>query len=110
MAPAPHKDLPDVPLISAFSDPATQARALTVLLSPTHVGRSFAAPPGVPADRLEALRKAFMESMTDRDFLNLTEKSRLEVDAMPGQEVEDFLRRIYSVSPEDVATARKLIE
>ena len=110
MAPATHKDLPDVPLISALSDPATQARALTVLLSPTHVGRSFAAPPGIPADRLEALRQAFMESMKDRDFLNLTEKSRLEVDAMPGQEVEDFLRRIYSVSPEDVATARKLIE
>ena len=81
-----------------------------MLLSPTHVGRSFAAPPGIPADRLEALRQAFMESMKDRDFLNLTEKSRLEVDAMPGQEVEDFLRRIYSVSPEDVAMARKLVE
>ena len=110
MAPAPHKDLPDVPLIGSFGDPATQARALAILLSPTHVGRSFAAPPGVPADRLEVLRQAFAESMKDRDFLNLTEKSRLEVDAMPGQEVEDFLARIYGSSPEDVAMARKLVE
>ena len=110
MSPAPHKDLPDVPLIGSFSNPATQARALAILLSPTHVGRSFAAPPGVPADRLEALRQAFAESMKDRDFLTLTEKSRLEVDAMPGQEVEDFLARIYGASPEDVATARKLVE
>ena len=110
MAPAPHKDLPDVPLIGAFGDSATQARALAILLSPTHVGRSFAAPPGVPADRLEVLRHAFLESMKDRDFLNLTEKSRLEVDAMPGQEVEDFLARIYGSSPEDVAMARKLVE
>jgi len=110
MAPAPHKDLPDVPLIGSFGDSATQARALAILLSPTHVGRSFAAPPGVPADRLEVLRHAFLESMKDRDFLNLTEKSRLEVDAMPGQDVEDFLARIYGSSPEDVATARKLVE
>lgn len=110
MAPAPHKDLPDVPLIGSFGDPATQARALAILLSPTHVGRSFAAPPGVPADRLEVLRQAFAESMKDRDFLNLTEKSRLEVDAMTGQEVEDFLARIYGSSPEDVAMARKLVE
>ena len=110
MAPAPHKDLPDVPLIGAFADPATQAHALAILLSPTHVGRSFAAPPEVPADRLEVLRQAFAESMKDPDFLSLTEKSRLEVDAMPGQEVEDFLARIYGASPEDVATARKLVE
>ncbi len=110
MAPAPHKDLPDVPLIGAFADPATQARALAILLSPTHVGRSFAAPPGVPADRLAVLRHAFMESMKDKDFLNLTEKSRLEVDAMQGQEVEDFLALIYAASTEDVATARKLVE
>ena len=110
MAPAPHKDLPDVPLIGAFGDPATQARALTILLSPTHVGRSFAAPPGVPADRLEILRHAFAESMKDTDFLSLTEKSRLEVDAMSGQDVEEFLRQIYTAAPQDVATAKKLVE
>jgi tripartite-type tricarboxylate transporter receptor subunit TctC len=110
MAPSKHKDLPDVPLIGSFSDPSTQGRALAILLSPTEVGRSFAAPPGIPADRTEALRRAFDASMKDKIFLEFTEKSRLEVDPLRGEDVEEFLRRIYASSPEDVATARKLVE
>ncbi|MDB5650063.1 MAG: family tricarboxylate transporter, receptor protein [Hyphomicrobiales bacterium] len=110
MAPQAHKELTDVPLIGSFSDPATQGAALTVLLSPTEVGRSFAAPPGIPADRAEVLRRAFDMSMKDPAFLDLTSKSRLEVDPMRGEEVEGYLRRVYASTPADVAKARQLVE
>lgn len=109
MALKPIKDLPDVPVIGSF-DAANQSGALSILLSPSEAGRSFAAPPEIPPDRLEILRRAFDASMKDPEFIALTKQSRLEIDPMEGKDVEKFLTRVYRSSAQDIATARKLVE
>ena len=48
------------------------------------MGRPYLAPPGVPKDRAEALRKAFMDTMKDKEFLADAEKSQLEINPVSG--------------------------
>ena len=104
------QDLPNVPTIMSFAENASVRAALDLLVAPGKAGRSFAAPPDIPGDRLNILRRAFDESVRDKEFLDTTTKAKLDVDPMKGEEIEGFLRNVYSASPENVALARKLIE
>jgi hypothetical protein len=68
------------------------------------MGRPFLAPPGIPADRAAALRKAFMDTMTDPVFIADADKSQLEVNPVPGDEVQKLVAEIYMTPP---AVAKK---
>jgi len=94
----------------SFAENASVRAALDLLVAPGKAGRSFAAPPDIPGDRLNILRRAFDESVKDKEFLDTTTKAKLDVDPMKGEEIEGFLRNVYSATPENVALARKLIE
>jgi tripartite-type tricarboxylate transporter receptor subunit TctC len=63
------KDLPDVPVPSDFAANELERRTFQFLSADTAVGKAFAAPPGVPNERLAALRAAFDETMRDPEFL-----------------------------------------
>ncbi len=103
-------DLPDTPLIGAFAHMPEDAGALTVLLAPSEAGRSFAAPPGTPPERLDTLRRAFDSSMKDPDFIGLTTQANLEVNPLRGEDVDSYIRKIYSASPTDVERAREMVK
>ena len=79
-------------------------------LAPSEAGRSFAAPPNVPTERLQILRRAFDASMKDKNFLALTQQSQLEVNPLSGEDVQTYIKKIYDASPKDVEIARKLVE
>ena len=64
-----HPDLPDVPLVIDLAKTDEQRQILRLIFARQVMGRPFLAPPGVPQDRADALRKAFMETMADKDFL-----------------------------------------
>jgi tripartite-type tricarboxylate transporter receptor subunit TctC len=55
----------------------------------------FAAPPGVPKDRADALRKAFMETMKDKDFLAEASKGNLDISPVPGEDIQKLVVDIY---------------
>jgi len=110
MTATPIQDLPNVPTIMSFAENASVRAALDLLVAPGKAGRSFAAPPDIPGDRLNILRRAFDESVKDKEFLDTTTRAKLDVDPMKGEDIEGFLRNVYSATPENVALARKLIE
>ena len=64
-----HPDLPDVPLVTELAKTERQRQMLDLVLSSQTMARPFAAPPGVPAERVSALRKAFMDMTKDPGFL-----------------------------------------
>jgi tripartite-type tricarboxylate transporter receptor subunit TctC len=66
------------------------------------MGRPFVAPPGIPADRLAALRQAFMQTLADKDFLAEADQARLEIGAVSGEEVQKLVKELYA-TPADVA-------
>ena len=102
-------ELPDVPLIGDFARSDTEREALKLIFSASEAGRPFAGPPGIPADRLDALRRAFDATMKDEEFLAVMQKQNLDTDPRPGEKTEEFLRRAYSSPPAVIETARKLL-
>jgi tripartite-type tricarboxylate transporter receptor subunit TctC len=104
----PLDELKQVPIISQFAQTDADRAALAVLLAPSESGRSFAAPPTTPPDRLDILRRAFDKSMKDREFLVFAKQARIEVNPLPGEDVEAYIRKVYEASPQDVARAREL--
>jgi len=67
------------------------------------MGRPYMAPPGVPADRAAALRKAFMDTMTDKDFLAEAERAKFEITPVSGEKVADLVAEIYRTTTAAVA-------
>ena len=90
-----HPDLPDVPLIMDFAKSEDQQQIFKLIFARQVMGRPYLAPPGVPADRADALRKAFMDTMRDPEFLAEAEKSQLEITPVAGPEVEKLVNDLY---------------
>jgi tripartite-type tricarboxylate transporter receptor subunit TctC len=75
------------------------------------MGRPYAAPPGVPKDRADALRKAFMDTMNDPAYLAEVEKAKFEVNAVSGDELEKMVLDIYhSTSPAVAQKATAMVK
>src|SRR3712207_5304322 len=68
------EDLPDVPLLMDLASNPDDRAVLKLLSSPTTIGRPILAPPGVPAERVKALRAAFDATMKDPAFLEDAKK------------------------------------
>jgi tripartite-type tricarboxylate transporter receptor subunit TctC len=104
-----HEDLADVPTIMELPTDPRRAAALKLIVSRQAVARPFAAPPGVPADRVAALRAAFDATMTDPDFLAEMRALALEVRPVAGAAVQQLMVDIHASPPEVLALARELL-
>jgi tripartite-type tricarboxylate transporter receptor subunit TctC len=102
-------DLPDVPAISEFAQTQTQRQILKLVLSRQNMARPFATPPGVPAERAQALRQAFDATMADRAFIDEARAAGLEVNPVSGAEIDRLIGEIYQTPPEVVAQAKAAV-
>jgi tripartite-type tricarboxylate transporter receptor subunit TctC len=94
-----HPDLPDVPLVMDLAKNDEQKKMLKLVFVRQVMGRPFLAPPGVPPERAQALRKAFMDTMKDKEFLAAAEKSKLEITPVSGEELQKLVQEAYDVPP-----------
>ena len=97
--------LPNVPLVMDLPTTPQNKAALKLIASRQSIARPFAAPPGIPADRLAALRTAFDATMKDPAFLAEAKRLDLEVRPVPGIEVEKLIKEIYATPPDVVKLA-----
>jgi tripartite-type tricarboxylate transporter receptor subunit TctC len=95
---------PNVPALGEFGRTTEEKTILQLYGSTTELGRSLAAPPDVPANRLAVLRSAFDAMMKDPEFLAETRKSNLEVGALDGGGVAAIVNETIDV-PETTANA-----
>ena len=102
-------DLPDVPLVADFAN-ARQKQIVHLVLSRQTLGRPFAAPPGVPADRKVALRRAFDATLKDPAFLAEAEKLKLEVSPVSGEDVDRLVAELYATPKDIVEETRAAIK
>ena len=79
-----------------------QQQIFRLIFARQAMGRPFLAPPGVPADRVAALRKAFMDTMKDKEFLADAEKAQLEITPVSGEDVQKLVQEIYQ-TPKEIA-------
>ncbi len=101
-------ELPDVPAIMEFATSERQKQILGFVLNAQTLGRPFAAPPGVPADRAAALRKAFDNSMADPALLAEMKAKKLDVAPVGWRSIEALLGNLYS-TPKAVVTETRAI-
>src|ERR1700704_937909 len=77
--------LPALPRMVDLAKNDEDRRVLEIFASPSLVGRSFAAPPGVPKERVEELRAAFMAVVKDPEFLTEVAKLNFDLDPLSGE-------------------------
>ena len=76
----------------------------------TEYGRPYFVPPDVPAERVQALRRAFDATMKDPAFVADAAKLQLQVDPMTGEEVQTLVAQLAETPPAVVARVRAALE
>ena len=105
-----HPELPDVPAIIDYAKTSGDRKVFEFLFAPQEMGRPFFAPPGVPAERVRALREAFAQTLKDPQFLADAEKMGIEVQHVGGEQIQKLVERIYAWPPEVIARAKAVAE
>jgi tripartite-type tricarboxylate transporter receptor subunit TctC len=102
----PLADLPKVPLAIQLAK-TNEARQLVEvgIHSPSTFARPFVLPPGTPKETIESLRKAFLETLQDKEFLAEMDKAKLDLNPVTGEELEKAVAGIFTL---DAATIAKL--
>lgn len=98
-----------VPLALDFAKTPEQRKILQIVYAQGVFTRPFLVAPDVPAERVEALRKAFMQVLADPELLAEAEKQKLVISVISGAELEGMIREIYATPPEVVEKVRKAI-
>ena len=93
-------DLPNVPLLRDLARNPEEKQILDFISRSVSIGRPIATTPGVPADRVAALRKAFDATLADPAFLADTEKQRMEIRAMTGDQLARLVKDIIETPPD----------
>ena len=93
LASKPAPDLKDVPLLSSLAENAEQKRMFT-LIQTGIADRAIAAPPGVPADRAAALRKAYEDTLHDPEFVKDATARQFEIDPVSGDDIQSYAKDV----------------
>jgi hypothetical protein len=111
VGPRREPDLPHVPLWSELGERETQQQILEVLSGDVAVGRPILTAPGAPTDRVQALRKAFDDTVTDPQFIVAAKQANMYINPMGGEEVFEMESINLSFAEEALgAIATKAIE
>jgi len=93
-------EVKSVPLFTEIFRDEDKRRAFNTWNAPNQFSQPFTLSPGTPKDRVNILRKAFKATMEDKDFLADAKKSNLTVEYVTGEEAEQLVDQIYSMSPQ----------
>jgi tripartite-type tricarboxylate transporter receptor subunit TctC len=91
---------PDVPTVTELAKDERTKKILQLILAPLEMDRPILAPPGVPAERVAALREAFHAAMNDPAFIAEAEKDHLEIQEISGLRVAQILNDAYAMPTE----------
>jgi tripartite-type tricarboxylate transporter receptor subunit TctC len=101
--------LPGVPFVPDLVSDLADKLLLQAAFAPLSIGRPLVMPPGVPAERVAAMRQALADTFTDAEFLAEGDKIGLSVnDPRGGEELLRVIERAYATPPDIVARLRKL--
>jgi tripartite-type tricarboxylate transporter receptor subunit TctC len=95
-----HTELPDIPTAVDLARNDEERHVLSAIMAAAEVGTAFFVPPGVPADRVTTLRRAFDETMKDPELLSEAERSRLTIGPMTGEELQKVVVDVSSLPPD----------
>ena len=98
-----------VPLSVNFAKSPQDRQIMDLVYSSEIFGRPYILPPGVPADRVAALRKAFMEALRDPELRAEGQRMGLDLDPISGEELQKIAEKMYATPPDVVERARQAV-
>lgn len=101
--------MPDVPNVMDLVTDPDQRAMFRLMLLPQEFGRPFAAPPGVPEDRLAALRAAFVATANDPAFIADLELQQATVELVDGETVQALADEVMNTPPELVEQVKAIL-
>jgi tripartite-type tricarboxylate transporter receptor subunit TctC len=104
-----HPELAHVPRMIDLARSEDDKTLLTLFSSPSTIGRSIAAPPRLPPERVMMLREAFTATIKDPALLEEAQRLRLELDPLDGAALQATIAGT-SAAPEVIARARRVAE
>jgi tripartite-type tricarboxylate transporter receptor subunit TctC len=102
-------EIADVPLVLDMAKTEEQRQILKLILTSQETARPFAAPPGVPADRITALRAAFDATMKDPEFLTEAKKLNLDINPLSGTAIAGLLTELYAMPKSVIEKAAQAV-
>ncbi len=102
-------NIPDVPLVTEFVKSEQEKAVLRLIFATNEIGRPVFGPPGVPAERLAALRAGFDATMKDEAFLKFADANHLEIRPTSGAETLQLVEEFYRMPKDIVERARALL-
>jgi tripartite-type tricarboxylate transporter receptor subunit TctC len=109
-APQSHPELTNVPLAINFAR-TEEARQLihNGIHNPSMITYSYSVPPATPKERLQILQRAFADTVKDPEFLAEAKKANLEVNPVPGEEVERIVHGYFKLDPGLLARLKEIL-
>jgi tripartite-type tricarboxylate transporter receptor subunit TctC len=105
-----HRLLPNVPTLPELAQSDEGREVLHAAASTGEIGRSILTTPGVPAERLAALRSAFQAMLNDPAFVAACEKRNLMIDGATGEEIDEIVRDTVRLSPSVAEKIRQMMQ
>jgi tripartite-type tricarboxylate transporter receptor subunit TctC len=102
--PKKHPELPNVPLVGDYVKNDEARRLIKYGIQDTAViTRPYFLSPGTPKNRVQLLRKAFVDTLKDPELLAEAKKANLDIDPISGEEVEAVVQGLYKIEPAFIA-------
>lgn len=105
---SPIKELPDVPMLGDIV-PANFKAAADLMNSQASLARPIAATPGIPPERVLALRNALQKALTDPELLDKAAKAKLQIDYLDGDKVAEQVAGALVQPPEFVEMVKEVV-
>jgi hypothetical protein len=103
-----HRELPQVPAIVDLGQDETQRQIFALYAGGAALGTALLAPPGVPERTLMLLRQGFAQAMRDPALIEEVGKSGVDIDPLPGAELQKVVEATFVIAPDVLDRARKL--
>ena len=108
--PKKHQELPNVPLAIDYAKTDDAKRLLKHAIHDTAtITRLYFLPPKTPKDRVAVLRKAFLDTYKDPQFVAEAKKARLDIQAVTGEEMEQIVAGLFKLDPKQVARLKEVL-
>jgi tripartite-type tricarboxylate transporter receptor subunit TctC len=108
--PKPHPQLPNVPLAISYAKTDEARELIKVgIQDPSAYYRPYVLPPGTPSDRVQTLRRAFLDALKDPELLAEAKKARLDIEPVTADEIKEIVTGLSKLSAGFLAKLREIL-
>jgi len=106
-----HAELPQVPQSISFAKTAEARQLIEAgVHQPAAITYSYSLPPATPKDRVQLLRRAFIQVVKEPDLLNDANRANLEIAPASGEEVAQAIEKLFKTPPAVVAKLKETLK